>query len=290
MTGYGRGSAAAEDGKLSIEAEITSVNRKTLDVQVHAPRDWPGMEQRCTEWLNGRFVRGRVQIHFKLTADKSQGNALAIDQERLDSSVESLRQYTDSRGLPFEPDAALLLQLAKMLQENPEPPEGQVLEPVAQRAFEAALNDIEAMRGTEGQTLADDLAARIDSMEATVREIGKHSGDVARHQRDTLLERLRQLDLQIDLDDERLLKELALHADRTDISEELTRLHSHFQQFREFIQSNEASGRKMDFLCQEIHRELNTTGSKSSRIEITRAVIEAKNALERIREQVQNVE
>ena len=106
----------------------------------------------------------------------------------------------------------------------------------------------------------------------------------------TLLERLKQLYLEIDLNDERVLKEIALFADRSDISEEITRLKSHFEQFREFLKSDAACGRKMDFLCQEINREFNTTGSKSTQIEITRAVIEGKNALERIREQVQNIE
>ena len=104
------------------------------------------------------------------------------------------------------------------------------------------------------------------------------------------MNRLKQLKLELDINDERVLKELAIFADRSDISEELTRLNSHFDQFNEFIDADEATGRKMDFLCQEIHREFNTTGSKSSPIEITRAVIEGKNGLERIREQVQNVE
>lgn len=290
MTGFGRGSAATESGNLSIEAEITSVNRKNLDVQVSAPREWPGMEQRCTEWLRKHFARGRVQVQFKLSTGKSQSGALVLDHEQIDSAIENLRAYAESRSLQFEPDSNLLLQLARMLQENPEPADWKDIETTVRSAFDTALQDIQSMREREGNTLAKDLSERIDSIAATIEEIRLHSGDVAKNQRDALLDRLRQLDLQINLDDERILKELALHADRADISEELTRLDSHLQQFREFIESTDASGRKMDFLCQEIHRELNTTGSKSSRIEITRAVLDCKNALERIREQVQNVE
>ena len=146
------------------------------------------------------------------------------------------------------------------------------------------------MRQCEGVALAKDLEQRIYALEALVKNIKEHASGASNRYGDALLERLKQLDLEINLDDARVLKEIALFADRADISEELTRLNCHIEQFRELISGNEVSGRKMDFLCQEIHRELNTTGSKSTQIEITRAVIEGKNQLERIREQVQNIE
>ena len=138
--------------------------------------------------------------------------------------------------------------------------------------------------------MATDLSERIGTLETLSAQIEAHSKNAVPRYRDALFERLKQINLDLDLNDERVLKEIALFADRCDVSEEITRLKSHFEQFHAFLKSNEASGRKMDFLCQEIHRELNTTGSKSSQIEITRAVIEGKNELERIREQVQNVE
>ena len=290
MTGYGRGTATATNKKISIEVEITSVNRKTLDVQVNAPREWPNMQQLSAEWLRQSFIRGRVQVQFKYSSGEESSSILALDHNQLDQALQSLRNYASSQNIPFEANAALLLDLTKILQDNKSPTAWEDLEPTVEKAFRSALDDINSMRCREGSTLANDLNERIDTLGEISIEIEKHSNNTPKQHRDALLERLRQMDLEINLEDERLLKELAIHADKSDISEEITRLNSHLDQFKEFIKSKESCGRKMDFLCQEIHRELNTTGSKSSQIEITRAVIEGKNTLERIREQVQNIE
>ncbi|MDP4880050.1 MAG: YicC family protein, partial [Opitutales bacterium] len=169
-------------------------------------------------------------------------------------------------------------------------PDWSVIEESIKAAFDQALTDIHSMRTAEGDALKKDLLERIDALDQLSTEIETHAAGAVGKYKDALLERLKQLELDLDPSDERVLKELAIFADRCDVSEEMTRLKSHFKQFREFLAAEEATGRKMDFLCQEIHREFNTTGSKSSQIEITRAVIEGKNSLERIREQVQNVE
>ena len=290
MTGYGRGTAKAANENRSVEVEITSVNRKSLDVQISAPREWPNMQQSSTEWLREGFTRGRVQVQFKYSEGDEPSSAISIDHGQLDQALQSLRDYASTQDIAFEADATLLLSLSKMLQENKAPTDWKKLEPTVRTAFNHAMEDINSMRSREGEALAKDLNERIDSLREITAEIEKRSINTSKQHRDVLIERLRQLDLEIDLDDERLLKELAFHADKADISEELTRLNAHLDQFKEFIDSPESCGRKMDFLCQEINRELNTTGSKSTQIEITRAVIEGKNTLERIREQVQNIE
>ena len=146
------------------------------------------------------------------------------------------------------------------------------------------------MREKEGAALQADLTLRITELDSIRAGIAGHAEGTTGNYRDALLERLGQLGLELDTSDERVLKEVALFADRCDISEEITRLSSHFEQFNELLSSQEAVGRKMDFLCQEIHREFNTIGSKANHIEITRAVIDGKNELERVREQVQNIE
>jgi uncharacterized protein (TIGR00255 family) len=258
MTGYGRGTAT--DPKLGLTAtfEMSAVNRKSLDAHIHAPREWNGFEQTCQGWLR--------------------------------ESVERLRQYAKKNDLPFEVSSDLLLNLAKSLKEDARLPEWKTLENTLESAFKAALKDLNSMRATEGAALAKDLLQQLKDLEAQCQIIARHAQQTAEQYRDTLLQRLQKLGLELDLEDERLLKELALFADRSDLSEELTRLDAHLEQFRSFIDSKEAQGRKMDFLCQEINRELNTSGSKSNSIEITRAVLEGKNILERIREQVQNVE
>jgi uncharacterized protein (TIGR00255 family) len=234
--------------------------------------------------------RGRVNVQLKVESIASAKTGLQWNAADMDASLRRLREYAEQQGHPFEVNSQLLLNLAKSLKDSTQLPDWRELETTLKTAFDAALNDLNSMREREGKALAKDLSARLEELESLRKATAEHAKETVALYREALLQRLKQLNLQLDLEDERLLKELALFADRSDISEELTRLDAHFQQFREFIESSDASGRKMDFLCQEIHREFNTTGSKSSQIEITRTVIEGKNALERIREQVQNVE
>lgn len=290
MTGYGSGSADNAEHGLKVEIEITSVNRKTLDAYVSGPREWSGLDQRCNEWLKGTFQRGRVNIQTKVTSTEGEQYGLTWDERAMDETLNRLKAFAESRDLPFTADSQLLVDLAKSLKDSSGLPDWSEIEATIQAAFKQALTDINSMRTKEGEALAKDLSQRIDELETLSSQIEQHAqGSVGKH-RDALLERLKQLNLELDPSDERVLKELALFADRCDVSEEITRLNSHFEQFRAFLKSDDATGRKMDFLCQEIHREFNTTGSKSTQIEITRAVIEGKNALERIREQVQNIE
>ncbi len=290
MTGFGRGSAEITEQQLRIDIEITSVNRKTLDAFVSAPREWSGLDQRCTEWLKQSYQRGRVNVQIKVESTEGSQSGLCWNTQSMDEAIAGLRSYAEQNGLPFEVNGALLLDLAKTLKDSGSLPDWKDIESSIETAFKEALTDIDAMREREGKALAEDLRQRIDELDTLRETIETHAKDATGKYRDALLERLKQLELELDLNDERVLKEIALFADRSDVSEETTRLKSHFEQFREFLASDQATGRKMDFLCQEIHREFNTTGSKSTQIEITRAVIDGKNGLERIREQVQNVE
>lgn len=290
MTGFGRGCADATDAGVRIQVEINSVNRKTLDVQISAPREWSGYEAACNEWVGGAFQRGRVNIQIKVESTKGGSDSLSLNTEAMARSLKELGAFADEQGLHFEPDSGFLLELARSVKESGSLPDWKSLKASTQEAFQKALADIDSMRQQEGRALAADLKERITKLESFRQKIEENAQGGTRRYRDALLERLKQLELELDASDERVLKEVAIFADRSDISEETTRLASHFEQFLSFLEGDEASGRKMDFLCQEIHREFNTTGSKSNDIEVTRLVIEGKNALERIREQVQNVE
>lgn len=290
MTGFGRGCAQADKAGVNIQVEINSVNRKTLDTQISAPREWSGFEATCNEWLKGAFQRGRVNIQVIVESVDGSKNSLKFNNQAMQEGLEGLRVFASNQGLEFNPDASFLIDLARSVKDSSELPDWKELRKPLKEAFVSALNEIEVMRSKEGTALATDLKKRINELNGYREEISKNASGSSEKYRDSLLERLKQLNLDLDPSDERVLKEIALFADRSDISEEITRLSSHFEQFLTFIKAKEATGRKMDFLCQEIHRELNTTGSKSNDIEITRIVIEAKNALERIREQVQNIE
>jgi uncharacterized protein (TIGR00255 family) len=293
MTGYGSGSAELTQHNLNLRIEITSVNRKTLDLNVSGPKEWTGIDQKFSEWLKGGFERGRLQIQIKLTPlgdESGDSGGLDWNESLMEATLNRLRRFAKSQGLSFKADGLLLLELARTLKEDSGLPDWRELTTAIELAFMAALEDLNHMRDREGSALQKDLLERIECMEGLRRDIEKYAENTVEHYRDALLERLGKLGLELDISDERVLKEIALFADRCDISEEITRLGSHFAQFQDLLGSREPCGRKMDFLCQEIHREFNTTGSKSNHIEITRAVIEGKNTLERIREQVQNIE
>ena len=290
MTGFGRSCAEAAKAGVRIQVEIHSVNRKTLDIQISAPREWSGYEAICSEWINAAFQRGRVNVQIKVESAKDSGDSLAMNTEAMAESLNNLKAFARAQGLDFTPDSSLILDLARSVKDSSKLPDWKELKDALQEAFKLALADINAMRLQEGAALAEDLRVRIAELETLRKQIEKNASGSTQRYRNALLERLKQLELELDVSDERVLKEIAIYADRSDISEETTRLSSHFEQFLGFLNADEATGRKMDFLCQEIHREFNTTGSKSNDIEITRLVIEGKNTLERIREQVQNIE
>ncbi len=290
MTGFGRGSVEVAEAGVRIQVEIHSVNRKTLDIQISAPREWSGHEAIFSEWIGGAFQRGRVNVQIKVELAKDSTDSLAMNTEAMALTLNDLKAFAQAQGFDFTPDSSFILDLARSVKDRSSLPSWKELKESLQEAFNAALADISAMRLQEGAALAEDLRERIAELEAFRIQIEKNASGSTQRYRNALLERLKQLELELDVSDERVLKEVAIYADRSDISEETTRLSSHFEQFLGFLSADEATGRKMDFLCQEIHREFNTTGSKSNDIEITRLVIEGKNALERIREQVQNIE
>lgn len=290
MTGFGRSSVDVAGAGLRIQVEIHSVNRKTLDIQISAPREWSGHEAIFSEWIGGAFQRGRVNVQIKVELAKDSSDSLAMNTEAMALTLNDLKAFAQAQGFDFTPDSSFILDLARSVKDRSSLPSWKELKESLQEAFNAALADISAMRLQEGAALADDLRERIAELEVFRKQIEKNASGSTQRYRNALLERLKQLELELDVSDERVLKEVAIYADRSDISEETTRLSSHFEQFLGFLSADEATGRKMDFLCQEIHREFNTTGSKSNDIEITRLVIEGKNALERIREQVQNIE
>lgn len=290
MTGYGSAKAAAPTTALTLQIEITSVNRKSLDLNLSCPREWNGLEQKCHAWLKGKFERGRLNVAIKVQSTDSTSQGPEWNEALMRQSLNRLKDFAEANDISFKPDGRLILEIAQSIQEKTTLPDWRDLEDSLGEVFQQALNDLNSMREKEGLALQADLQTRLAELDTLHTEIVRQAeGSVASY-KNALMDRLAQLGLELDPSDERVLKEVALFADRCDISEELTRLGSHFEQFAALSQSREAVGRKMDFLCQEIHREFNTIGSKANQIEITRAVIEGKNALERIREQVQNVE
>ena len=286
MTGFGRAEIDLPGARLSVE--IATVNQKNLQVSVFGPEAWPSLESAASAWIRTRLQRGKVTA--RVTQAAGSATQRQWDHEAVAKSLEELAKIAQLCGMNLTADGELLLRLAEssrrpsvVLADFTE------AEAAVRAAFEEALQNLVVMRLAEGSALAKDLIQRLTKIAEMVvgMEHAERAGPV-RH-RDAMLKRLKDAGLSLDVTDERVLKELALFADRSDITEEVVRLKSHIAQFStELGQPN--CGRKLDFLIQELLREVNTIGSKASEIATTKLVLEAKTEIERIREQVQNLE
>lgn len=289
MTGFGRGAASGEGFAVSVE--VHSVNRKTLEVSFSLPKDWQVLERPMAERVRGLVARGRV--HITVSIDTSDGSGgLAWDDREVESTVRRFETLAHRMDWKMSRDPEVLLRIIMALQSNTDLPPAEAAEPVVSAALGTAMEQLVTMRSTEGAALAADLRGRVDRMSGLVEHIREDAAGRVDQYRELLFNRLKQAGLEIDLGDERVLKEIAIFADRCDISEEITRLESHLQQFRESMGSDvsQGVGRKLEFLLQEINREFNTIGSKANKLEVSKHVIEAKGEIERVREQILNIE
>ena len=286
MTGFGRAEINLPGVRLSLE--IATVNQKNLQVSVFGPEAWPALESAASSWIRARLQRGKV------TARVSQAAASATlrqwDHEAVANSLDELAKIAQLCGMKLTADGELLLRLAENSRRpSVVLPEFVAVETSVRSAFEEALGNLVMMRQAEGAALSKDLSERLAKMAAMVTGMEQAEKLAPVRHRDAMLKRLKDAGLSLDVNDERVLKELALFADRSDITEEVVRLNSHVDQFSaELALPN--CGRKLDFLIQEFLREVNTIGSKASEIATTKLVLEAKTEIERIREQVQNLE
>ena len=286
MTGFGRAEINLPGARLSVE--IATVNQKNLQVSVFGPDTWPALESAASGWIRTRLQRGKVTA--RVTQAAASSTQRQWDHEAVATSLDELGKIAQHCGLKLNADGELLLRLAESSR-RPSVilPDFADAETVVRSAFEEALGNLVVMRQTEGAALAKDLNERLTRMSEMVAGMEQAEKAAPGRHRDALLKRLKDAGLALDLNDERVLKELALFADRSDITEEVVRLKSHIAQFSaELGQPN--GGRKLDFLIQELLREINTIGSKASEISTTKLVLESKTEIERIREQVQNLE
>ncbi|MDP0491180.1 MAG: YicC/YloC family endoribonuclease [Verrucomicrobiota bacterium JB023] len=287
MTGFGRGEHTT--AQYRVEVEASSVNRKQAEVSLNIPRGLSALESALRKHALTHFSRGRLTLAVKLTTLDPAATSFAIDENRAAALQNSLSQLGERLGTPLPLSATDILRLPELFlgEETQDPDE---LLPIILPALDQALTAWNEMRRTEGEDLREDLTQRLTILQSLASEIGSIAPTVPTRQRELLLHRLSEAGLGIDPQDERVIKELALFAERCDISEELTRLDSHFQKFTTLLNQAEPSGRSLDFLCQELNREFNTVGSKANHAGIAHHVVSAKTELEKIREQVQNLE
>jgi uncharacterized protein (TIGR00255 family) len=288
MTGFGRGESTADGWK--IEVELSGVNRKQIDISINLPNSIQEFEGDLRKHLTDAVSRGRIGARVTLTHSGSTENRLTFDQKMAAQYVEAAKMLSQSSGIETRLTAADLFRAPGLfkIEETIADPEG--IKPALFEALNQALEQLLAMQTQEGNHLRADLLARIDTIVEEVAKIGELAPTVKKSYRESLHTRLAEAGLDIDLNDERLLREIGLFAERSDITEEITRIDSHVTQFRSYIESDEPAGRPLDFLCQEFNRELNTIGSKANDASIAQGVVNSKTELEKIREQVQNVQ
>ena len=288
MTGFGRGSATTEEGTATVE--IACVNRKQAEVVIQAPRELLELEAKIRKAVLNAISRGRIQVSIQFERATGQSAPSSVDLRLVDALESAFARISEHTGRKIVPDAADFLRAPNLIRMEDSGVSADTAWPAIEPALEVALEQVLAMRLAEGEDLARDLFTRLVLLEKTAAAIALLAPGRPERYKEQLLKRLRDAGLELEVQDERVLRELVVFADRCDISEEATRLDAHFRRFREYMTGKEPAGRSLDFLCQEIHREFNTIGSKASDAAIAQHVVEAKTELEKIREQVQNVE
>ena len=288
MTGYGRGEV--DHGGTRISVELNSVNRKQSDIVMNLPRDLAELEPRIRQTINEKISRGRMNVLVTLQESANGARKLALDIGLARSYHEAMLTLQKELSAPGEITIGTILQAPGVMRSPERTVDAAEAWPVLQQALAAALGELIKMREREGKHLAKDLIHRLKVLRKEIKEVRALYPDVVKKYRSALLERIEKAGLNLPVDDERLLKEVSFFADRSDVSEELTRLESHLAQFAHHLRKNEPVGRTLEFITQEIFRELNTLGAKSNAAAISQHVVACKSELEKIREQIQNLE
>jgi len=288
MTGFGRGTGAAVERQFV--AEVRSVNHKFLEVKMRLPFGLQGLEGRMQALCRNRLSRGRIDI----TVTVGEGSA-AVLSPRVDAAlagayVTAFRQLAATLGVSGQLSISDLIRLHETLLVTEPAVDLNLLAPGVEKALDAAITDLERMRVVEGGALSRDLDTRLTQVDGLTVALGAIAPQALAEMQQRLMKRVQELTQGVAVDPQRMAQECALLAERSDMAEEFTRLKSHIAQFRKLLSGGEPAGRKLDFLCQELNREANTLGSKCNHAGMAALVVDLKAEIERIREQVQNVE
>lgn len=287
MTGYGR--AVASVGDRTATVEVRSVNHRYLDLVVRLPRSLGGLEERVRSTVQQRFERGRIEIAVTVEEHGAADRRVEIDRGLLLALRAALEEARAALGTAEPVTLSHVLSVPEVLRVEEPAPDLDAWWGVVSQALGQALESVVAMRAREGQALAADILHRLGRLEELAQQVRERAPAVVQEAEARLSQRLAEL-LPQGVDPQRLAQEVAIMADRCDISEELARIGSHLRQLRDLAADAAPAGRKMDFLLQELNREWNTIGSKAADARISQWVVEAKAELEKIREQVQNIE
>jgi len=287
MTGYGRGECAKDGFKFTVE--LNSINRKQSDIAVNLPKELVELEPRIRDEINAHLSRGRINAVVAYHRGAAE-ERVELDETLAQAYLKAIQKLQRKTKLNGSITLDTILRAPGVLKLAESAMDAGAMWSSVEVALKKALAQLVKMREKEGKFLSADLSKRLEVLAAGLTAIRQAAPDTVRRYREQLHARVQEAGLNVPLDDERLAKEVVLFADRCDISEEITRLDSHLQQFRDCLKSSEPVGRTLDFLAQEMNREINTIGSKANAAEVSQHVVKMKAELEKIREQVQNIE
>nr|MBF0223557.1 YicC family protein [Desulfobulbaceae bacterium] len=288
MTGFGRGEAGNPDRRWNVE--IRSVNHKFCDVKIKIARKYMALEEKIKKQVTSLFTRGHFEITVTVSGTQAETVALTPNLALAKAYHDSLITIKNELGLSQAPDLKTIADFKDVITYEEVPEDMDHVWSELSLALDDALDSLLKMRSDEGQALKNDLMERIDSFSQTIQSIEKHIPDLIIQRKAALEERLINLLGTVDMDPTRFNQEVAILADKSDVTEELVRLNSHIMQFKSFMVSEEAVGRRLDFLLQEFLREINTMASKISDATILHKTVDLKNEVEKIREQAANIE
>lgn len=289
MTGYGRADITLPGFHGVIE--LSSVNKRGFEFLLHGPKEWQFFEKEAQRLIRSSAERGRIRLSILLQPQAISAEDPSRDQKvRVGEQLEELKKICQSQDLPYSPSVDLIQRILTSGSRDPVVPPLDTIEDMLIDKTNIALDQMVSMRGKEGESLAKDLRNRASTLGETIHLVEKNTEGLARQWRDRLLQRLKESGLDINCDDDAVRKEFTVYAEKSDVSEEITRIRSHLEQFEEGLKSKQPIGRKLEFIVQELGREFNTLGSKSLTPIISNLVIEAKVEIEKIREQVMNLE
>lgn len=288
MTGYGRFEGIIKTKKVLVE--IKSVNHRYADYNIKVPRSYGFLEERVRKFLSEKVSRGKIDVYVAMESYGEADKDVALNEPLAESYITALRTLRDKFDLKDDISVSTVARINDIFNTERKMEDAEEIWEVAKMGLEEAAKDFVSMREREGERLYSDLAEKRDNMISFVKEIEKTAPSRVEEYRQRLTSKLEEVLSKTDIDEARILTEAAIFADKVAIDEETVRLNSHFEEFDKIINAPEPAGRKLDFLIQEINREINTIGSKANDLDISKIVVAFKAELEKLREQVQNVE
>lgn len=288
MTGYGR-SQQLVDG-MNITVEIKSVNHRYFEFSSKMPRSYGFLEEKLKSFFNGKLTRGKMECYVQIEAVEEPDTVISLNHNLVKGYLDAYKELAETYGLENNVKVSDISRVSDIFTLRKQAADEEKIWTAVQVVAQAALEGFIAMREREGERLKADVLYRLDEIISNVEFVEERSPQTVAEYNEKLLGRLRELLGDTHIDEQRILTEAAIFADKIAVAEETVRLRSHISQLRSFLEQSDAVGKKMDFLVQELNREANTIGSKAQDVEIARRVVAIKAEIEKIREQIQNIE